>query len=389
MVEYLLGAGAQVTAVEGARGWTVLHAACESGSVETVAAVVGAMGPGAITATDTAEGLALQPIHVASAATSGAVVTALLTKHGAEPHAHDAQGRTPLHVAGGHGRDACVKALLARGAKRGARDGTQPTGLLPYDHAVRADFPVTAALLATPAILNRAASAGDADRVTQLLRDGVAVNGRDEDDRGRTALICAMRNGHGHVASILLNAGADASAKDTDGLTALMHGACNGDPTAITTLMRFGKLRGTAKDSRGRTAVHHAAEHNHGAAISALVGFNTNHDLLLTADTAGQTPLHITAAHNSVSATRALLKLSKALPITARRQYVTAADSHGYTAHDVAVRAKHTDVAALLAPPYALHTAAAGGDVDRIDTLVAGGADVEAVYGMVSVKPHL
>ncbi len=68
---------------------------------------------------------------------------------------------------------------------------------------------------------------GDADAVRRLLMRGAPVNGKDE-YWGRTPLIMASMNGHAEIVKILLTRGADPTAVDVEGWTAMRYATAYG-----------------------------------------------------------------------------------------------------------------------------------------------------------------
>ena len=83
-------------------------------------------------------------------------------------------------------------------------------------------------------MLIEAAGAGRLDAVERLLRDGADVNARDA--RGRTA---AMGE-HVRVVRALVDAGADPTIADRDGVTPLEHAHSGGYTAIVATLERAG-----------------------------------------------------------------------------------------------------------------------------------------------------
>src|SRR5690349_4045264 len=94
---------------------------------------------------------------------------------------------------------------------------------------------------AEPAALSDAARAGDWETVRSLVAAGVradTVNASDQD--GTRPLHWAVRADELAIADLLLNAGADATAQNRLGVTALYLAAANGDGAMIRKLLDHG-----------------------------------------------------------------------------------------------------------------------------------------------------
>ncbi len=74
--------------------------------------------------------------------------------------------------------------------------------------------------------LHKAASAGDVERVKELLKKGANPNTKDID--GQTPLHMAASGGHFDVVKLLLEHGADPNVQDKDGATPLHKAASGG-----------------------------------------------------------------------------------------------------------------------------------------------------------------
>lgn len=100
--------------------------------------------------------------------------------------------------------------------------------------------------------LHEAASAGDAERVKQLLDRGVKVNARDAE--GRTALHEAALAGHAQTIDLLMENGAKVNARDDHGRAALHEAALAGKLEAVVALLHGGASP-KARDDEGNNAL--------------------------------------------------------------------------------------------------------------------------------------
>jgi ankyrin repeat protein len=137
----------------------------------------------------------------------------LLAVHHSSPCKEDEHGKTPLHYAAQHGREAAVQFLLQAGANAGAA----ACGCL---------------------ALHRAAYQGHLRVCQALLRAGSPVDMADRSTGdGRTPLQKACANGHVAVVQVLLAAGASRSAVDARGATALQLAQAGGHAEVVRLLL--------------------------------------------------------------------------------------------------------------------------------------------------------
>lgn len=126
----------------------------------------------------------------------------MLLEAGAAPQEREATGKGAVVYAAAKGFAAVVRLLLDAGVEVDARYGNQLTALM-WAAGHSNDVPAIEGLETVELLLSRGA--------------GVDL----VDDRGRTALMIAAERGHPEIVARLLQAGADPSARDNGGLTAI------------------------------------------------------------------------------------------------------------------------------------------------------------------------
>ena len=175
------------------------------------------------------------PLHLASQSGTVEMVAALLAA-GADPNARQVSGHTPLHFASSRGTVEMVRALLAASPDANVRSDDGRTPL--HEAAAYGSAQNIAALLAAGAAANvrsddgetplhRAAAHGSAQSIAALLAAGAEVDGQTAD--GRTPLHRAAASGSEGALAALAAAGANLNVRTRDGLTplriaALRHG---------------------------------------------------------------------------------------------------------------------------------------------------------------------
>ena len=159
-------------------------------------------------------------------------VAKALLEHGASVHARNNWGATPLHYAAMKGYTGIAGLLLEHGASVDARDN-------------RGDTP-----------LHRAAELDRGKTLGLLLVHGASVDARN--NRGDTPLHYAVRNGQTETARLLLEHGADAHARDRWGDTPLHDAARYGHAGTVMLLLENG-ADAHARDHDGKTPLHRAA----------------------------------------------------------------------------------------------------------------------------------
>ena len=151
------------------------------------------------------------------------------------------------------------------------------------------------------------------DRATFVSK---LVNRPDTD--GRVPLHYASCYGHRAVAEVLLGAGADATASDSDGFTSL-HFACRWDRLEVADYLVWLKtIVIDARDRWGQTPLHLAAAAGHTKLVDLLLWKGANLDAV---DEKGRRPRDLAeAAHNNEEAAHHLRHHDEGFPSEATRE---------------------------------------------------------------------
>ena len=109
--------------------------------------------------------------------------------------------------------------------------------------------------------LYEAAESGDIEAVKQHLADGTDIELKCT-GCGSTALGHAAKHGHNEIAELLIENGADVSAKSLKGLTPLLYAVAEGQEEVVDLLIAAGTDVNT-KDGDGDTSLDWAIMRNH------------------------------------------------------------------------------------------------------------------------------
>jgi ankyrin repeat protein len=197
----------------------------------------------------------------------------LLLGAGAGVNSSDDRAVTPLSLACANASAAMVEALLQAGADPNA------------------------VLLTGETPLMTAARTGSASVVSALLSRGVVVDTK-EPARGQTALMWAVSEQHPPVVQLLLDRGADASARSNTGFTPILFAAREGDRESARLLLAAG-VDVNDKGPDGASALLVATVRGHAAFALFLLDNGADPNT----DAAGYTPLHWAAGSWETSLT--------------------------------------------------------------------------------------
>ncbi|KAF7538821.1 hypothetical protein G7054_g2606 [Neopestalotiopsis clavispora] len=290
----------------------------------------------------TAKGSKVTPIHSALSQTESVLgcedevasrdlvmIVMALVLAGADLHAVDDEGRTPLvRVAKGEMGDGLVALMLESGAEVNAADKEGNTAL----HYA--------------AMQNNLLETGNVETIKILLANG--ANLRAQNRRGRTPLYESVMWEHIDQTTQLVDYGSDLEISDSHGWTPLYAAVFQGH-TRLTRLLCEQGAFVDEKDKTGQTPLHYAISQGRCAIVQVLVEAGADVNLIAK----GETPLCRAAAKTNSSVIEFLLQ-------------------HGA---DVSVPS----------PGYhgalPIHIAAIGKDLDVLAALISAGSFVNARDG--------
>jgi ankyrin repeat protein len=270
-----------------------------------------------------------------------AEVVKLLLSHGSEANDKDISGKTALMTAATKGHLGVVQQLLQVMGEQGLTDRDVRGSTVLHHAAVGDHEEVVEFLLGNGAQANskdnkgltplmRASHQGCLGAV-QVLLQIVGDQGLGEQDaEGLTALYHAAGGGHTDVMAFLLTRGAQASSKDSVGITPLTHASFEGQLGAVKLLFGIVGDKGLAEtDEGGATALHYAAYNGREEVAAWLLshGLQANRK-----DKTGITPLMEASARGHVGMMQKLLQATGG-------QGLTDTDDQGWTALHFAVMA--------------------------------------------------
>jgi len=351
----------------------------------------------------------MTPLHCAIESSRPLVAAQLLLDHSASIHLRNKKGQTPLHLASRRGLSDVVAFLLKSGADVDLQDNDDKTPLLCasedsgnvavpqllLDHGANVNVrdkngqtPLHLAsrrwLSASQQLSSRqrrrsALRRGLSDVVALLLKSGVDVDPRDNDNK--TPLLCALEgnSGDGTVPRLLLEHGASVNVWDKNG-QAPLHLASRYDYSDVVALLLKLGADVDAPDNDRITPLLCALKSNYFSSAAQVLlerGASVN-----VRDKDGQTPLHLASRHDYSDVVALLLKLGadvdaldndRITPLLCALKFLYIGNApqvlleHGASVH---VRDKDGQTA--------LHLALRRGFSNMVALLLQSGADIDA-----------
>ncbi len=268
-----------------------------------------------------------------------------------------------------------------------------------------------------------AAKTGDTAQVTAILVDDPR-SARHFNDRNRTALHYATREGHADVVQILLEAGADpnsvvypnkevtlprtlASERGHTDVVAILDAwtarstpetasSIGGEICAAATAGNIERIRELCKepdalratDFRGNTALHLAAEQGHRQLVLVLLDLGADPEAL---NTSAQKPIHLALSKNPYGTSKADLATAGLLLGHGAQCDFWTACALGDLVKINELGTDDSDAIHQHHPSYPITIAAALGHLDAVKWLLANNADPDAprLWDPDALNPHL
>jgi len=183
--------------------------------------------------------------------------------------------------------------------------------------------------------LMAAVKIGDQCLLEELLRRGLRVS--DKGTTGGTALMYAVLGNNTGMIEVVLSREPELNAQSTNGWTAAMIAAAKGFEGSIAQLFTAGADINLA-DVYQWTPLMRAIDNRHSSVVNYLLSLPVIE--VNKANENGSTALHIAAQAGDQAVVTRLLQLGSE---------VTAVDKNGYTAADLAIRNGHPDIAKQVA----------------------------------------
>jgi len=182
--------------------------------------------------------------------------------------------------------------------------------------------------------LMAAVKIGDQCLLTELLQRGLRIS--DKGNTGGTSLMYAVLGNNSGMIDIVLSREPELNAQSTNGWTAVMIAAAKGFHDSIQQLFAAGADI-NLPDVYQWTPLMRAIDNRHNSVVSYLLSLPEVE--VNRSNENGSTALHIAAQTGNKTVVTKLLQLGSE---------VTAVDKNGYSASDVAIRNGYPDIAELI-----------------------------------------
>ena len=299
-------------------------------------------------------------------------VIKLLIERGADINVKGKAQRTPLHTAAINGDKKTVELLLGKGSDIEAKDrfGITPlfTAMTSTSDGRREIVDFLVAKGAKVPDFHFAAYMGDMEKIKKYLQDGLDINS--QENFGSAALHLAANTGRKEIVEFLISKGAKVDAKDVYEWTALGYAAMHNDGNIMDFLIEKG-ADVIAKDDQGYTLLYYTIWENKKEPVELLIDKGAKVNIKATD---GYSPLVYAIWMDNKELVEALIN---------KGADVNAEDNEGYTPFYWATVQESKDIVELLTAKGAIvvdtiHTAAATGDLAKIESLVKEGTDIDA-----------